>query len=1136
MLRKPPSASVWAVVLGVLALPWSDAAWGAEPQTDAAADAFFETQVRPLLVARCGKCHGPNVQEPKGGLAFSSRERLLEGGDRGPAVVPGQSEQSLLIEAVRHDQNTDLRMPPGGKLSDAEVATLAQWIADGVVWPTSTGATAAGELPADWAFQAVGNPAPPDVQDRSWPRDDLDRFILARLEAAGLAPAAPLDKPAWLRRVTFDLIGLPPTPEELDAFMGDTSPDALAKVVDRLLASPHYGERWARHWLDVVGYAETDGHEFDTPKPDMYRYRDYLIEAFNEDLPYDAFVREHLAGDLLPLRLSSDGKRLASLVATGWFFLGDVQNVPVDEALAVANIVDRQLDVGGKAFLGLTVGCARCHDHKFDPIPTADYYAQAGMIYSTARVHRSVDSPKQLAAIETQRQALAACQSEIEAIEEQLRGATRRELVGQLKDYLLTATRLLGAGAPPAKRDVESAAQQAGLDARRLAIWCERLPALKQTKDPVFYIWTRLMDQEGRWFARRAAQLGERLAQVHVPGYGHRNGEAIVEDFEQGAAHGWTATGPAFASGPAQAVPADVRGVAGSGYADSRGGVGDVLTGRWLSPPVVLNKPWINFLIAGTNAPQRVCLNTLVFGQALPDLSATGDGTDQLRLVSIRVPNLLGRELQFELVDTETTPGSHVLVDQIFFSDEEPRAPEPNPNARLVELLRAGRLNSLDELAERYQTAFAEALDAWQASWQRYAEAAAEARAPLPPPPQAIEPAAADELRRWICAADSPFAVTSADVPAGSAAITERLAELYSQRDAIVAQFPESTLARVACDVHPRDMRVQISGSPQKLGELVPRGLLTALHHASPHPELSGSGRREWAAWMTAPDNPLTARVMVNRVWLHHFGQGLVRTPDNFGALGERPTHPDLLDYLAREFVREGWSLKRLHRRIALSATYQQGSAMSAQAAQSDPANRLWHHVPQRRLEAECVRDALLAVAGNLDRSLYGRPVPIYFPAYVKYIDYRDSPGESGPLDGEGRRSLYLQVRRNYADILLSAFDFPKPDNCVGLRRTSVLPAMALSMLNNDFVTHQAGVWAGALRAAAPATSARIELAYRQALSRLPDDDERAAAEVFLREQAEAYRQLNAQSDAPGDAWHDLCHVIFNLQEFLYSP
>ncbi len=1080
---------------------------------------FFERRIRPLLIDRCGRCHGADVSDPKGALRFRSRQSLLDGGDRGPAIVPGDAEHSLLLLAVRHDPQVDLKMPKGrGRLSTQEIDDLARWIDLGAPWPETSSVEASAsddDAPTPWAFAPISNPPVPDVEDRGWGHNEIDRFVLARLQDEHLSPAPVADRRTLIRRVTFDLIGLPPTPEEVADFVADSSPEAFAKLVDRLLSSPRYGERWARHWLDLMGYAETDGNEYDPDKPDAFRYRDYVIESFNIDLPYNVFLREHLAGDLLgEPRLNLDGSQWATPVATEFYWLGAVQNVPVDEAMAVANQVERQIDVIGKAFLGLTLACARCHDHKFDPISTEEYYGLAGFIYSSRRVHRSIDAPSREAEIEQRVAEIREARRKWSEFTEPAVVASQRKALGKTAEYLVAAAPLILSGKSPEAKAIERAARDQGLDPQVLARWCTLLSKADANRDPIFYPWARLADQTPSRLARRAAALSESMTNAPRQVVGEMPGQDMHEDFERDTYESWTPLGHAFQGGPAQDVPLDVRGVQGSGYATS-GRTSDVLTGRLLSDPFVIPKQYINFLITGGDFPHRTCLNVIVFGQRLPELTATGDGTGRMRLVSFEVRNLIGREARFELVDDVRDEGGWIAVDRIFFSDDKPQMLAPEPNSAVAEFLKQPGLRNAADLAQRYEDVLVDVLDTWQ---QRIEQE---------PHLRHLDSEGEEQLRRFALGPDNPLSTHGRMKDASTEAL-----DVMQQIRQLEGEFPASATAMIATDGQAQDVHVHLSGQANNLGDIAARQVPSCLGFGAPPETLEGSGRIYLAERIASADNPLTARVMVNRLWGHHFGRGLVSTPDNFGAQGEMPSHPELLDYLATRFIESGWSVKAMHRLMVLSSTYQQDNQESEETRKKDPDNRLLHCMTPRRLEAECVRDATLYVAKNLNSQLYGPSVKLYI---TPYMEGRSLPESSGPLDGDRRRSIYLELRRNHLPDMLTSFGLPKPESTTGRRTRSDLPTQALVMLNNEFVHQQAVAWAASLEDLPDDQAIRIRHIYEQAFARQPDDNEQRWATEFVTAQQKRYRALDEPDVvATGLAWSDLCHVMFNLAEFMY--
>ncbi len=734
---------------------------------------FFESKVRPVLVQHCHKCHSAQAEKVKGGLRLDSREAMLKGGATGPAIVPGQPERSRLLLAVRQTDE-DLQMPPKSKLSDAAIADLAAWVKMGAPWPAEAKPAAAAEPAAragadydrlrkeHWAWQPLRKAAPPAVRDASWPLDDLDRFILARIEEKGLAPAGPADPWTLLRRLSFDLTGLPPSPEEAEAFAKDPSPAAYEKAVDRLLASPRFGERWGRHWLDIARYGESTGSTRNFPYPYAWRYRDYVIKSLNEDKPYDRFLREQVAGDLLP------GANDDSKIATGFLVLGSRDLNERNSEQYLMDSIDDSIDALGRAALALTVSCARCHDHKFDPIPTADYYALAGIFKSS----------------------------------------------------------------------------------------------------------------------------------LFLPGLSNRGGK---------------------------------------------------------------NSYYV------------------------PDLLVPLGG-----------------------------------------------APPPAPPA-----------------------------------------APARGRKPM----QARQQPAAPDAGR--------------------------------------------SVAMGVAEGRPTQARIYPRGDVDSPGAAAPRGVLTLLKPAVA-PDPKASGRLQLADWLASRENPLTARVMVNRIWRHLFGEGLVPTVDNFGATGEKPSHPELLDHLALRFM-EDWSVKGMIREVVLSRTYRLSGEGRAANLEVDPGNRLLWRSAQRRLDAEAIRDAMLAASGKLDLRPPAGSAVQQLPPNQQIGQGRNNPTFTA-VDGS-HRSVYLPIVRDYVPDFLEVFDFAEPSTITGRRDVTTVATQALMLMNSRLVLDQSKALAERLLAASlPDDAARVEAAYLRALSRPPSAEERARALRFVAA-AGASRPL---------AWSGFAQALFASAEFRY--
>jgi hypothetical protein len=908
--------------------------------------AFFESKIRPVLAEKCYRCHSAKAADAgklKAGLRLDDRAGMLRGGDTGPAVVPGKVDESMLIEALRYE---DLMMPPEGKLSAPVVADFETWIERGAPAPHGESAAPAPGRRIDveagrdhWAYRQPREVSPPVVTDSAWPINVIDRFILGRLEAEGSRPAPEADRATLIRRLSFDLAGLPPTPEEIDAFVADDAPGAYEDLVDRLLDSPHFGERWGRHWLDVARFGESLTLR-GLVLGEAWRYRDFVIDAFNDDMPFDQFVREQVGGDLLPAATLGDRRR--QRIATAFLVLGNTNLEEQDKNQLRMDVVDEQIDTIGKAFLAQTIGCARCHDHKFDPIPTADYYALAGILRNTkAMNHANVSA----------------------WIEVPLAMPPERE-------------------AAVAKHE----AAVASLDARVKAARARLGPA----------------------------KAGGVLARADAPGI-------VVDDAQAGKVGGWTAS---TASGT----------YIGAGYLhDGDAGKGEkTLTFQ----PHIPEAGAFEVRLAYSPGKGRA--------GAVPVAILSADGETSTTVDMRRAPPVDGRYVSlgrfrfesndqgFVQISNQGTSG-HVTADAVLFipADEADRLGRGSPDAKAA---------SADQAALK-------ALELELKQLQRSAPA----------------------------------------------------------RDMALSVVEEKEIG---------DTRVHIRGTVHNLGREVHRGFLrVATYHEPPTMPTDQSGRRELADWLASRENPLTARVIVNRVWHWLFGAGLVRTVDNFGTTGETPSHPGLLDFLAVRFMDRGWSIKSLVREVVGSRTYRLSILGDPAAAAADPENRRLGHANRRRLEAECIRDAILAASGRLQLGMGGQT----FPQSLK-ADY-------GFEHTDTRRSVYIPVFRNALPGLFEAFDFADPSMVVGRRNSSTVAPQALFLMNNPFVLDQSRATARRLLAEESADDrARVDRAYRLLLGRGPTDEERRIALRFV----------ESPGSEPDEAWALLVQALFASIDFRY--
>jgi mono/diheme cytochrome c family protein len=902
----------------------------------AASPEFFETRIRPVLATNCYDCH---TDERFGGLRVDSREALLKGGRSGAAIVPGDADKSLLIQAVR--QSGALKMPKGGKLTAEEIDALAEWVKAGAPWPTSAptitdaGAPAAKpavaaskpagkayvitpEQRAFWAFQPLRKAPVPAVSHDGWAKTDIDRFVLARLEKEGLAPVAAADKLTLIRRATLDLTGLPPTPQEVDAFQQDQSPDAFEKVVDRLLASPQYGEAWGRMWLDVARYGEDDYRSLDpmgrgyNPYPNAYLYRDWVIKAFNDDLPYDTFVRAQLAGDLL-----DDAGRARTLPALGFLGLGPwfYDNGAVE--ITRADERHDRVDVVSRGFLGLTVGCARCHDHKYDPIPTADYYSLAG-VFLNAPYREYPLAPKSVV------EEYDAQDKKIEKKEKLLEDFMRTEsaqlgqaLALQSAKYMVAAWKVTG----EPKEEMPRVADKEKLDYELFDRWIKFL-----AKPPRFYPYLT------KW--QEMVKAGGTLAEA----------KTLADEF--------------------QALLLDVM--------FERKDVNDE--------------------------------NDIIKAKAL-------EGTKK------KEPAKLPSDF---VTNDDFCPGcglslkSMAIERQNLWTDAFQRDLEGGFDpAQNYDQVKPGLL----------------AFRGW-----------------------GLERQLSAERRLYINGLRDEIEKLRKEQPA-------KYAFVHGVGDA----------------AKPTDLKISLRGSPYNLGEDAPRHFLSILSSGAPAPFASGSGRLELADAILA--QPLAMRVIANRIWKGHLGTGLVDTPSNFGVTGERPSNPELLDYLAQAFVDGGLSIKKLHRAIMLSAVYQLGGEYNKAAFDKDSGNRLYWRANRRRMTAEQIRDSLLFVSGALDLKAGGPSAPLT-PLY-------------------DRRTVYGRISRYKLDEYLQLFDFPSPNLSAEKRFSTSVPLQRLFFMNSDFVQQQAELLARRIVGETD-NAARVQKAYSLILGRAPSDAEMKAALTFI--------------------------------------
>ena len=966
---------------------------GFASEDDRAAEAFFQTNIEPLLEASCHNCHGTRVQE--GGLRLDSLEAVLRGGESGPALIVGQPEASLLIHAVRRD---GLEMPPQDPLTAEQVAFLVQWVRDGAIWPgsdpASKGHNKAAPEPtltaADrnfWSFRAVQRSPLPLLAEFPPARLPVDHFILARLRQNKMPFAPPASKSVLVRRLYFDLLGLLPAREEVQQFIDDPTPDALPRLADRLLASPHYGERWGRHWLDLARYADSGGFEFDFLRPYAYRYRDYVIDRFNQDQPYDKFIIEQLAGDEVA------PQDFIARVATGFCRNGPTVGNQTLEKNRFDEL-DDVISTTSEVFLGLTLGCARCHDHKYDPLSQRDYYEVLAIFNSLGKRQHLMGNAEERQRWSDLDKQMRALRKQAGEIENHPSSGDWEILDGELvQRQNVPNVRLLLSDTSWTDYSAEVEVMKTGGTDSSFNYEASIGFIFRATKLNNFY-WLRLGISDNREHSLAIDDHGGRTPLTRkIPGRLERDRWYHLRIRVQGTSlRAWID----------QRLVFDIE--------HARHATGGIGFGNWL-----VTSRWRNLVVR--DASGEVLL------EGFPDLANT------------------------------TSP-------------EYVASPE-----------------TVDVLNERIRSLKSEA-------------------------------------------ALLPFAMS------------------------IVDEGRE-----------PRETRLHLRGDHRTPGPLVHPAVpdvLTvtpvAFEPAAESANTTGQ-RTTFAKWVASAQNPLTARVMANRIWQYHFGRGLVETPSNFGLNGMPPTHPALLDWLASEFVHGDWSVKHLHRRILHSATYQQSSqttpqgtnppSMLADPLTLDPENRLLWHFPKRRLEAELIRDRVLTAAGTLNRRMYGPGVqPRIHRSVIETSTTRKWPviEQEGP--SHWRRSIYILVRRSVLFPLLEAFDAPTTTQSCEKRLSTTVATQSLQMLNDAFTNEQAARMAADLLVEKmPDPSVLVEAVFWRCLARAPTRHEQTDCELFLQEQLAFHNtrradtaptpDTNAKTNAQA-ALADLCHVMMNLNEFIY--
>ncbi|HUF60780.1 MAG TPA: DUF1553 domain-containing protein [Verrucomicrobiales bacterium] len=1126
--RNPPA------FVGLLPVPFLfllsvpavlDAAPAANPSTEEDR-AFFAQEVHPLLQVHCFECHGGG-ERLKAGFRITSREGLLRGGDLGAAVDLASPAQSLLLRMISY-ADPDHEMPPAGKLPPEERAVLQRWIEQGAPYDPALEIAGDPESEEDptkvtaqskafWSFQPVIKPPVPQAGDSSWSENPIDAFLYRRLEERGLRPNPPAPPEVLLRRAYYDLIGLPPTPEQVRRFRDDPSPGAFASVVDDLLASAHYGEKWGRHWLDLVRYADSNGYERDSDKAMAWGYRDYVIRAFNEDKPYDRFLREQLAGDEL------DDADDQSVAATGFHRLGLWDDEPADPELSRYDYLDGILSTTGEVMLGLTIGCARCHDHKIDPIPAADYYRMLSFFIDISphgagdanlvAVTTSAEDVARAAASQAKRAAEDALRRQLVEAEEKLsrEAATQSSPAGsplpsfsgvrelRYRFYRDTWDRLPGFDRlrPETEGPLDTSffglypASRPGA----MGLVFEGILHIPTTGDYHFALESHggsrlLVDGRpvaGHPEARRALTEGSlHLESGFVPvrlDYFNRDGEPLLD-------LRWSGPGFDRISLTNGSTPPGMPLV---GTAASRA------SQRWLH---TTSKPSGNWTSLRYDARRRWKRDPGGFGLsgALGAVARTGWSSPEIWLRQVfevrSAPATLVLTLH-QLGETEVYL-NETLVCAI--SEATEGYTDFTLGSEAVNLLREGA--NVLAIHSRRSGEGSQFIDA------------------------GLSTASGAPGHSAYFALRGPAVLGQPEV--------NRYFRIHDQLEESLNAPPPVETRKVmgVAEQGRRPTHILKRGNPALASEEVQPGFPSVLDPPEPVIDSRGSSsgkRRALADWIASPENPLTARVMVNRIWQHHFGRGLVRGTNDFGRQGDLPTHPELLDWLAASFVEKRWSMKAMHRAILLSRAYQMSSGPNPHAQDLDPDNTLLWRFHLRRLTAEELRDSMLAISGGLNLKLFGPAIYTKLPTEV-LASSSTGMGKWGtsPPDEARRRSVYIFARRSLRDPFQTVFDAADTDSSCPVRFSTVLPTQALTLLNSSFVNEQAAALAARLRSETASPRDQIDRAFWLALSRPPTGPEIDEGLRFL-ESLQTENGLKAD-----DALDRFCLLVLNLNEFLY--
>lgn len=1080
--------------------------------------AFFESKIRPLLHARCIECHGKDQQE--GNLRLDSKLGWEKGGELGTVIRPGEPDASLLMKAVSHTDK-DLKMPPDKPLNADEIKLLTDWVRQGAVDPrteTDQASGAIGDSWADefqkrldwWSLKPLSNAEPPMISDVRGSKHNVDRFIAAGLEKAGLQPGPTAAPEVLLRRLCFVLTGLPPTPWQRENFLKHWQTDSAAAyetLVDTLLASPQFGERFARHWMDVVRYTDTYGYEWDVPAKGSHEYRDYLIRVFNQDVGYDTFLREQLAGDLVqPPRVNQELGINESLIGPMFYHMGEHRH---GSSLAYNGIhqemINNKVDAFSKAFLATTVACAKCHDHKLEAVSQKDYYALGAMFMMPRWASRPVDAPgKNTVAIERLKTLRNEIRDEVAkewtaaVVNGALSGSAWRELAKPLASTSTQPTSASPLPTPPAPTPptIEDIVYP--------------LTKLDVPDADVVTVWNALAEE---WRNNRTARLKAKenfsvLADFSEP----RIPVGWVTDGE-GMEHGWVEDAT-----PLIALEGDqvVTKLLPRGY--NTHAISSKLPGVLRMPPQhELQGQFVSLELAGGEYAGYLQLDAnSILNEAVTVLPAK----PSWRSIGDAVLKGGVSKVTFDFATASLNPNFPARVGIITGLPNQDLGYDKRSWLSITGIVShetAGApqstLDSFDSLYGQTPPQSVSELDATVGRWfagavTRWCDGKA-----ITGDRQIVD---------WLLGKQK----LPNQAPAGSK-LEKLLAEYRAVEKTI--EFPRTINSMDEREVNRAGLHLNIRGNYDALGEVVMPGSLAMFagrdELTDSIAKSSGSGRMELAESLLEPEHPLTSRVYANRLWAWVFGAGIVTTPDDFGRLGDRPAHPELLDWLARELVRQGWSTKKIVRQLVMSEAFRQSGQVSELAKQRDPANRLLHHFATRRMEAEVIRDSLLAVSGRLDKQLYGRPINPNRPA-------EDATKRlySGPVDGGGRRSLYLTSSIMAPSKFLMTFDLPDLKLPSGKRNVTSVPTQSLQMLNDPLVQALAEHWATSLlREPHKTPNERIHAMHITAFGREPSLDEQARWAGLL-------SNISTSSDPMNDvaAWTQLAHTMFNAKEFIF--